>query len=101
MMATKLIEMDVRSELGGIQGMINDYIENVLHGKIIPENENNWRITGTAWNEELHQKAVELIRDGGIDIGVLRDGVNPNGRSLTEKEVCAILGTKPEHINQE
>ena len=97
----KLIEMDVRSELGGIQGMINDYIENVLHGKIIPENENNWRITGTAWNEELHQKAVELIRNGGIDIGVLRDGGNPNGRSLTEKEVCAILGTKPEHINQE
>ncbi|MBR2675717.1 MAG: 5'-nucleotidase C-terminal domain-containing protein [Solobacterium sp.] len=87
----ELIESDIHSEMGGIQGMIRDYIETVLHGYVVPETENNWKITGIDWDEELYQKAVELIRNGKIDLSLLEDGGNPNGRSLTEEEVRAAL----------
>ncbi len=86
----KLIELDVRSDLGGIQHMIIDYIANVLQGKLAAENENNWKLTGISWDPELHQKAVDLIREGVIDIALLADGNNPNGHSLTEEDLRAV-----------
>ncbi len=56
----ELIDKNMHSELNGIQGMIVDYIEHVLHGRLVPETEDNWRIVGNNWDNELHQRAVEL-----------------------------------------
>lgn len=43
----ELLEADVRSDLGGIREMILEYITDVKGGRLIPECDNNWKITGT------------------------------------------------------
>ncbi len=62
-----------RPDLFCIPFMIIDYIEQVLHGKVVPENENNWKFTGTAWDEPLHVKAVKYLRKGWIPESVISD----------------------------
>ena len=68
-----MIDEWVRPDLFCIPFMIIDYIEHVLHGKVVPENENNWKITGTAWDEPLHVKAVKYLRKGWIPESVISD----------------------------
>lgn len=46
----EMIEEGVRPDLECIPYMILDYIEHVLHGKLMPENENNWKLTGYEWD---------------------------------------------------
>lgn len=58
--APKLLETDVRSSIGGIRELIADYIQNVKGGSISPVCDNNWSIVGIDWDEELHQRVVEL-----------------------------------------
>ena len=41
-----LEERDVYEEIGGIRGLIRDYIVNVKGGLIRPECDENWRLTG-------------------------------------------------------
>ena len=41
-----LEERDVYGEIGGIRGLIRDYIVNVKGGLIRPECDENWRLTG-------------------------------------------------------
>ena len=41
-----LVDVDIRSDIGGIREMIIDYIVNVKGGTITPEVNDNWRITG-------------------------------------------------------
>ena len=48
--------------------LIGDYIKNVKGGKIIPNNPKNWEIIGNNWDEEKHEKAVQMIREGKIKI---------------------------------
>ena len=76
----ELIDADVRSDLGGIRGMLADYVGNVLHGELNPETENNWRIVGYEWDEDLHARAVDLINRGKLN---LENGT----RSVTEADV--------------
>ena len=63
-----LVDSDVKSDLGGVTNMVIDYISN-REGGILPfENENNWRITGYAWEEALHEEVVRLVREGVLDM---------------------------------
>ena len=65
----KLLEIDVRGDLGGVREIIADYIINVKGGKLeAPKLNGNWKITGCDWDEELHKKAVEQINDGTITL---------------------------------
>ncbi len=86
----KLLEIDVRGDIGGVRELIRDYIVNVKGGVITPELDNNWKIVGNDWDEALHQKAVELINDGKIEIPVSEDGRTPNVRAITEEDVKAV-----------
>lgn len=83
----QLLEIDVRGEIGGVRELIRDYIVNVKGGVITPECDNNWRIVGNDWDEDLHQQAVELIRDGVLTIPTSEDGRTPNVRPITEEDV--------------
>lgn len=64
----KLLEIDVRGDLGGVRELIADYIQNVKKGNITPNVDNNWKIVGNDWDEELHKKAVEQINSGAIKL---------------------------------
>lgn len=86
----KLLEIDIRGDIGGVRELIRDYIVNVKGGVITPELDNNWKIIGNDWDEALHQKAVELINEGKIEIPVSEDGRTPNVRAITEEDVKAV-----------
>ena len=62
----EMIEEGVRPDLSYVPFMNIDYIENVLKGNVIPENENNWKLTGWSWDEALHQKALDYLAKGWI-----------------------------------
>ena len=82
-----LLEIDVRGDIGGVRELIRDYIVNVKGGTITPVCDNNWRIVGNDWDEELHQKAVELVAAGLLVIPTSEDGRTPNVQSITEEDV--------------
>lgn len=84
----ELLEIDVRGDIGGVRELIRDYIVNVKGGTIEPEVDDNWKIVGNDWNEELHQKAVEMIAAGEIEIQDSEDGRTPNVVSITEADVA-------------
>ena len=64
----ELLEIDVRGDIGSISLLIADYIKNVQGGTITPECDNNWKIIGTGWDKELHEKAVEMINNGQLHL---------------------------------
>ena len=80
-------EIDVRGDIGGIRELIRDYIVNVKGGTISPEVDNNWKITGISWDEDLHQKAVDMLRNGQLTLKTSEDGRTPNIESITEEDV--------------
>lgn len=79
----ELLEMDVRSDIGGVREMIGEYIRTVKGGVLTPACDNNWRLVGYEWDEALHQRAVELLADGTLSIPSSEDGRTPNVKSIT------------------
>jgi len=43
-------------------------MQNVKGGTISPECDNNWSVVGIDWDEELHQRAVELLAGGTLTL---------------------------------
>lgn len=64
----KLLESDIRSDIGDIRFMIIDYVRNVMSGTITSECDNNWKLIGMDWDEELHDEAVSLINNGTLKL---------------------------------
>ncbi|MGD6731473.1 MAG: bifunctional metallophosphatase/5'-nucleotidase [Pleomorphochaeta sp.] len=60
-----------------IRDMIVSYLEE--EGTISPEVDNNWKLTGYSWDEELRAKACELVNNGTIE--------TPYYKSLTEADL--------------
>ena len=83
----KVLEIDVNGKIGGVRELIGDYIKNVKGGKITPNNSKNWEIIGNNWDEEKHEKAVQMIREGKIKIPSSQDGRTPNVKSITEDDL--------------
>ncbi len=84
----KLLEIDVRGDLGGVREIIADYIINVKGGKLeAPELNGNWKITGCDWDEELHKKAVEQINDGTITLKNSESGREINVESIRKEDL--------------
>ena len=56
----KLLEIDVRGDVGGIRELLGEYIRTVKGGTIEPHVNNNWKIVGNNWKAADHQKACLL-----------------------------------------
>ncbi len=89
----KLLEMDVRGELGGVRELIGDYIQNVLSGTLtVPELTGNWKIVGNDWDEAKHQEVVTMLANGTLSYETLdnvEDGKSGTVRSITEADLEA------------
>ena len=81
-----LLEMDVHSG-DGVRKLIATYIQEVKGGTIRPECDNNWKIIGNDWDEELHKKAVEQLAAGKLTIPTSEDGRTPNVKAITQNDL--------------
>ncbi|WP_250278628.1 5'-nucleotidase C-terminal domain-containing protein [[Clostridium] colinum] len=86
----KLLQIDVRGDIGGVRELIGDYIQNVKKGKITNKVDNNWKITGINWDKELHEKAKEQINSGKIKLAKY------NSKSITVND---LVDEKNKHNN--
>ena len=82
-----LVESDIRSNLGNIRDLIRYYIIDAKGGVITNECNNNWLITGNDWDEDLHQKAVEMIASGELSLKWSEDGKCFNGSPITVEDI--------------
>lgn len=83
----KLLEKDVKGDVGGVRELIREYIQKVKGGVVRPEFDNNWRITGANWNASKRATAVRLINEDKLVIPSSADGRTPNVRSVTWEDV--------------
>ena len=81
----KLLKTDVHGYLGSVREMITDYIENVKGGSISPSCDDSWSVVGIDWDEELHQRAVELVKDGTLKLNA--DDKRLPDTAITEEDV--------------
>lgn len=90
---------------------IKEYIEK--EGTMTPVTNNNWKIIGTNWDEELHTIAVKAVNDGVLTIPKSSDGRTENVRAITEadlihaglhptyKDYMAVIHTNDTHTRIE
>lgn len=83
-----LEETDIRSDLGGVRELIDDYIRNVKHGILTPEINSNWKLTGISWDPAAHEAAVRLLNNGTLTLPCA-DGGSVNSRSIREEDLPA------------
>lgn len=53
---------------GDLRKLIEKYIIEVKNGVLTPEYEENWKIIGNDWDEELHNLVKELSNEGIIEV---------------------------------
>lgn len=83
----KLLDIDVKGDIGGVRELIGDYITNVKKGVIKPELSGNWKLTGNSWNKSLHKEAAKLIKEGKVKLPISEDGRTPNVKSITINDI--------------
>ena len=86
----KLLEIDVRGELGGVREMLGEYIRTVKGGTIEPHVDNNWKIVGNNWNAADHEKAVKLLREGKLALSENADSRTLPGKAITTADIAAF-----------
>ncbi len=87
----KLLEIDVRGELGGVRELIADYIMNVKGGELeAPALTGNWKITGYDWDEDLHAQAVELVNNGTLALKSSESGREINVAPITVEDLEGV-----------
>lgn len=74
----ELLEVDIRGDIGGIRELLGDYIQNVRRGFITNDVDNSWHLVGNNWDPEQHERAIELVRTGKINL----DDATNNGQFL-------------------
>ncbi len=50
------------------------FTDDHYHGNVTPDRAYNWKITGYKWDEQLHQKAAELVNAGVVELPEWNDG---------------------------
>lgn len=85
-----------------IRDLIAEYIRDVKGGTI-NANElyyNTWKITGTNWNADKHDKVAALANADEIIIPKSADGRTDNVKSVTEEDLKAYYATKKTKISK-
>ena len=77
----KLLEIDVRGDLGGIRELLGEYIRTVKGGVIQPKVNNNWKLVGTNWDEAKRAQALKLLAEGKMPLP---------GAAVTEADLAAV-----------
>ena len=85
-----LLNIDIRSDIGGVRELIGNYIQNVRNGIIMPDCNHNWILTGYDWDEDLHAQAVELVEEGKLTILSSEDGRCTNIASITVDDLRRV-----------
>lgn len=86
----KLLEIDVRGDIGGIRELLGEYIRTVKGGVLEPTVDNNWKIVGNNWNAEHHAKAVQLLSEGKVALSENQDARTLAGKAITEADIAAF-----------
>ena len=84
----KLLEIDVRGDVGGIRELLGEYIRTVKGGTIEPHVNNNWKIVGNNWKAADHQKAVQLLREGKLALNENADARTLPGKAITTADIA-------------
>lgn len=82
--------------LSNIRELMADYIQNVKGGKITPQVDKNWKLTGYKIDKEKEKVARELVNSGKLQLPTSEDGRTPNVKSLTWADVEAVLNAEKE-----
>ena len=80
----------ILDEIEGQYDLLVGVVEE-LDGVVVPEVDNNWKLTGYEWDEEKHALVGELVKEGKLELKYSEDGRTPNVRSFTEEELSAAL----------
>lgn len=83
----KLLEIDVKGDIGGVRELIREYIQNVKKGVIEPKLNHNWKVVGNDWDKSEHEKVAELVKKGSLKVPASADGRTPNVRSITQDDI--------------
>lgn len=67
-----------------VRDMISDYVKE--QGTIMPDCDNNWKITGTRFPPES-EKVWQMLRDGKLHVEGSADGRTPNIKAINIKDV--------------
>ena len=86
----KLLEIDVRGELGGIRELLADYIRTVKGGVIQPKVNNNWKLVGTNWDEAKRAQALKLLAEGKMPLPGSSTSRTLPGAAVTEADLAAV-----------
>ena len=86
----KLLEIDVRGDVGGIRELLGEYIRTVKGGTIEPHVDNNWKLVGDNWNAADHEKAVKLLREGKLALSENADSRTLPGKAITTADIAAF-----------
>ena len=86
----KLLEIDVRGDVGGVRELLGEYIRTVKGGTIEPHVDNNWKLVGNNWNAADHEKAVKLLREGKLALSENADSRTLPGKAITTGDIAAF-----------
>ena len=86
----KLLEIDVRGDVGGVRELLGEYIRTVKGGAIEPHVDNNWKIVGNNWKAADHEKAVRLLREGKLALNENADSRTLPGKAITTADIAAF-----------
>lgn len=86
----KLLEIDVRGDLGGIRELLGEYIRTVKGGVIQPKVNNNWKLVGTNWDEAKRAQALKLLAEGKMPLPGSSTSRTLPGAAVTEVDLAAV-----------
>ena len=97
----KVLEVDVKGEIGGVREQIVEYITTEKKGEINPSSTKNWKIVGNNWDNELRAKLLQLIKEGKISVPASEDGRNKNFKAITTAELNSVLNNEQNNTSEQ
>lgn len=86
----KLLEIDVRGELGGIRELLAEYIRTVKGGVIEPKVNHNWKLVGMNWDKAKRAQALKLLAEGKMPLPGSSTSRTLPGAAVTEADLAAV-----------
>lgn len=86
----KLLEIDVRGDLGAVRELLGEYIRTVKGGVIQPKVNNNWKLVGTNWDEAKRAQALKLLAEGKMPLPGSSTSRTLPGAAVTEADLAAV-----------